>query len=286
MLLRPLLKRIIPGLALLCLVMVPHAARAVDDVFIPQFFDLRDRVTEPDPGSTGFIRFLTDDDFPPLNMRLPNGDLGGFNIDLARLICEELKAACTIQPRRWDTLPGALNKDRSGDAIIAALAINARSREAYDFSRIYLRTPARFVARSGDASLEINPAGLAGKTVAVLARSAHQAFIKDLFSKAVPIVFDDLEAARKALEAGKVDLVFADGLSNAVWLAGASGSCCGFVGGPYLESRYFGEGIGIAFRKGAESANLRKAVDFALMRLAASGQLGDLYLKYFPVGFF
>jgi len=29
-----------------------------------------------------------------------------------------------------------------------------------------------------------------------------------------------------------------------------SGECCAFSGGPFVESRFFGEGIGIAVRKG------------------------------------
>jgi polar amino acid transport system substrate-binding protein len=277
--------RILTGLWLVA-ALPGTATFAADNVFIPQFFDLRDRVSEPEPGSAGFIRFLTDDDFPPLNMRLPNGELAGFNIDLARLICEELKAACTMQPRRWDTLPEALNTERSGDAIIAAFAVSAKSRELYDFSRVYLRMAARFVAPAGKAHLKVSPDGLAGKTIGVLGRSAHQAFVKDLFPAAKAVTFDDLDAARKGLQTGRIDLIFADGLSNAVWLASSDGACCSFVGGPYLESRYFGEGIAIAFRKGTGSANLRKAIDFALMRLAASGKLGDLYLKYFPIGFF
>ena len=44
-------------------------------------------------------------------------------------------------------------------------------------------------------------------------------------------------------------MAFADGLTFAVWLNGElSGACCAFFGGPYSESRFFGEGVGIAVR--------------------------------------
>ena len=94
---------------------------------------------------------------------------------------------------------------------------------------------------------------------------------------------------RGTLPSGKItlaiDAAFADGLSLAVWLAGEdSGDCCLFKGGPYTESRFFGEGVGIAVRK--EDADLRRAMDWALARLSARGVYAEIYLKYFPVGFY
>ncbi len=46
------------------------------------------------------IRFLTETDYPPFNFTGPDGNPAGFNVDLARLICEEIKVTCTIQMRR------------------------------------------------------------------------------------------------------------------------------------------------------------------------------------------
>ncbi len=54
----------------------------------------------------------------------------------------------------------------------------------------------------------------------------------------------------------RCELVFGDGVALAFWLNGAaSQGCCGFFGGPILESRYFGEGAGLVFREG--NATLR-----------------------------
>ena len=92
------------------------------------------------------IRFLTETDYPPFNYAGPDGAPTGFNVDLARMICEELKVACTVQMRRFDTLIGALNSN-NGDAIIASIAATPEMRARVDFSDPYYRTPARFVAR-------------------------------------------------------------------------------------------------------------------------------------------
>jgi polar amino acid transport system substrate-binding protein len=126
---------------------------------------------------------------------------------------------------------------------------------------------------------------LAGKSVGVVAGSAHKAFLDAFFPGIVEKTYPDAEALREALRASAIDALFGDGLSLAVWMNGAaSNDCCVFRGGPYLESRFFGEGVGIALRK--DDVSLRRALDWALARLAARGIYAELYLKHFPVGFY
>ena len=55
----------------------------------------------------------------------------------------------------------------------------------------------------------------------------------------------------------QVDFIFGDVISLAFWINGTDlGDCCAFSGGPFVESRYFGEGIGIAVRKGNVCADV------------------------------
>jgi polar amino acid transport system substrate-binding protein len=97
--------------------------------------------------------------------------------------------------------------------------------------------------------------------------------------------FDTRTALRAALRRGEIDGLFDDAISSSFWLAGTdSHECCVFRGGPYTESRFFGEGVGIAVKKG--NRQLREALDYALSLLAAKGIYTDLYLKYFPIGFY
>src|SRR5450830_2141053 len=113
---------------------------------VPGFWDPRRRPERPDLSRISIIRFLTEIDYPPFNYAGPDGAPAGFNVDLARLICEEIKVACTMQMRRFDTLIGALNSNR-GDAIIASLAVTPQIRARVDFTDPYYRAPARFVSR-------------------------------------------------------------------------------------------------------------------------------------------
>jgi polar amino acid transport system substrate-binding protein len=271
-------------LVVLAVLMAAPAIAASPQVFIPGFWDPQTIPATPDlePGMT--IRFVTADDYPPFNYARPDGSLTGFNVDLARALCEELGASCTVQARPWDNLVPALDAGEA-DAAIASLAITAAARRTADFTGAYYRTPARFAARTTEPLDTPSPAALAGRKVAVAAGTAQEAYLKAFFPKAVLLPQPNPDVARAALKDGKADFLFDDGVGAAIWLGSdAAAGCCAFKGGPYTESRFFGEGAGIAVRKG--DTTLRRALDYALARLARKGIYADLYLKYFPIGFY
>src|SRR5690606_36717138 len=64
---------------------------------LPYHIDPSARETVPNLAPVPSIRFLTTADFPPFNYRGGDGQLIGFNVDLARSLCDELDIACTIQ---------------------------------------------------------------------------------------------------------------------------------------------------------------------------------------------
>lgn len=253
-------------------------------VFVPGFWDPKRRPEKPESGRITTIRFFTEEDYPPFNFKGPDGQPIGFNVDLARAICAELAIQCTIQVRRFDTLLEAMDEGK-GDAIIASLAINAETRKRLDFTDRYYRSPARFIARKELDLKDATPETIAGKRVAVVAGTAHDVYLRAFFAEAAIQPQAHFANALAALKRGEVDLMFGDGIALAFWLNGRdSAGCCAFRGGPFTESRYFGEGVGIAVKKGNET--LKRALDYALFRVWEKGIYTDLYLRYFPVGFY
>lgn len=252
---------------------------------VPNFWNVERRLERPDASQLpASIRFLTTDDFPPFNFLAADGALMGFNLDLARAICAELGASCTLQTVPFADLLTNLEENKA-DAVIAGIAATPAVRQRADFSERYLGTPARFVARSAAAPRAVTPVEAAGKSVAVVAGTAHEAYLKDFFPASVIRPYPDASAAREALRTGEVDLLFGDGIGLALWLNGsASQGCCRFVGGPFTESRYFGDGLAIAVRPGNDP--LRRAFDYALQRVWEKGVYADLYLRWFPIGFY
>jgi polar amino acid transport system substrate-binding protein len=257
------------------------AAPAARAVVVPGFWDPRRRPERPDLSRVQAIRFLTDVDYPPFDYAGSDGNPAGFNVDLARLICDEIKINCTIQARPFATLLDAL-ADNRGDAVIASIAPTAETRRRVDFTDPYYRTPARFVARVDSGIGDVLPERLEGMKVAVVAGTAHEAYLKAMFTEAETRPYPNAEAAREALRRKEVDLLFGDGIALAFWLNGTdSGGCCAFRGGPFLESRFFGEGVGIAVKRGNDL--LRSALNWALFQLWEKGSFTDLWLRYFPI---
>ncbi len=251
---------------------------------VPAFWDLQRRIEKPDTNFLRIIRFITDDNYPPFGFQTPDGALTGFNVDLARAICDELAIPCTIQARRFDTIAAAIEKGEA-DAALASISISPQARKTVDFTTPYYRTPARFAATRNSAPAQMRPSTLAGRTVGVVASSAHEAYLTKHFASVKPKAYPNIAALLAALKSNEVNIVFADGISLAIWLNGAnSGGCCEFRDGPFTESAFFGEGAGIAVSK--KNLQLRQVLNYALVRLAERGVYSDLYLKYFPVGFY
>lgn len=253
-------------------------------VFIPHYWDARRRLDPVELPATRVIRLMVDDEYPPFHYANADGTLAGFSVDLARAACAELKVACTIQARRWDTLLASLQEGR-GDVIAAAMRVTPQIRASFNVTAPYHRAPGRFLARKDEPLNEVIPETLGERSVAVVAQSAHHAFLRDEFPAAKLNAVSSVETALDLLRTRAVDFVFADALALAVWLNGEqSRDCCTFKGGPFLSRRYFGEGVGLIMRK--EDVQLRRAFDQAFAKLAEKGVYGEIYLRYFPISLF
>ena len=118
-----------------------------------------------------------------------------------------------------------------------------------------------------------------------MARTAHEAYLAAFFPEVGRKLYATVDEAREALKKGEADAHFGDGVQLSMWLQSeAAGGCCVFAGGPYFESRFFGQGLAIAVPRG--QADLKRAINAALETLHDKGVYAELYLRYFPVGFY
>ena len=249
------------------------------------------------------LRFLLATEFEPFNALDARGRPGGFHVELARGLCDalDLLDRCQVQAMPWSALRGALLRGE-GEAIIAGLAVTSENREDMSFTAPYLRFPARFAVRRGEA---FDPAAAA--RVGVARGTAHAAMLAALFPTLEAVPLADDTAVRAALRAGEVDAAFGDGARLSAWLAGGGaggdgaadpsanapgqsgneggeggGTCCELAGGPYFSEHFLGRGLSIA----ARDPEIAGALDWALAEMEATGQLEEAYLAAFPVGFY
>ena len=253
---------------------------------IPDLFDPDHRLPKPDLAAVKTIRFLTTDDFPPFHFTTADGTLTGFDVDLARAICADLKIACTIQARRFDQLVGEI-KAGHDDALIAAVANNPATRSDLDFTAPYYTTPARFATRlqsKPDAKGPVGamaPDALADRAIGVEGGTAHEAYLKAFFRRpcSVPTATSPTFGRRLATARSKP--------SSATASACLSGStertrraAAGFAAARFTESRYFGNGVSIAVGKGNDA--LREVLDYELDALTARRHLRRPLPQIFP----
>ncbi len=148
-------------LAILSAIMLLAGAGDASAQALPYHVDPSAREIVPNLAPVPAIRFLTTADFPPFNYRDADGELIGFNVDLAAASVPRSSVACTIQAWPWEQAATAL-EDNQGDALIAGLAITPENGELFDFSSIYLALPAasspRVCRRAG-----FDPAALDGR---------------------------------------------------------------------------------------------------------------------------
>lgn len=231
---------------------------------------------------------LTEGDYPPFNFQ-KNGELSGFDVELAGALCERLAAECRFERRPWNDLVPALKRGE-GHAVMASMLIPVAGREspAADreviFTDSYYSTPGRFAARRGDAPPAATASGLAGRRIGVQAGSVHQAYALARFATADLVPFKRIEEAEDALARGKVDLIFADRNALLRWIADTGSACCGLVGPDYADPAYFGEGAGIVLR--AEDTKLRDSMNAALAALVADGTYARISARYFSASIY
>jgi polar amino acid transport system substrate-binding protein len=195
-----------------------------------------------------------------------------------------LQATCTIQVVPFDELIEALNSGR-GDAIISGLIANEKTRADFVFSKSYLRFPGRFVKLRTNSDAFNFDEGLIGQKIGTVSGSGQEKLIRSYFPEATIIGFATEQLLASDLIAGKLDLLFGDGMSLSFWLNGnASKACCTFVGSPYYAQIVLGEGMRIAAMNSRPEVIL--AINKSLEAIQKKQGFDEFFLRFFPYNFF
>ncbi|SMF71044.1 amino acid ABC transporter substrate-binding protein, PAAT family [Tistlia consotensis] len=227
----------------------------------------------PDP-----LKIATEGAYPPFNYLDDQGKVQGFEIDLARAMCDEMKVTCEFVVQDWDGLiPGLLSQKY--DAIIASLYITDERRQRIAFSDKYYQVPARFVVpKSSD--LKITPEGMKGAVVGTQRATSFERFLRDRFPGIDLRVYATMDEAYLDLKSGRIDALMGDVVAASEgFLKKPDGAGFEFRGPEYTGSTWFGYGAGVGVRK--EDAYIAKAFSGAIAKLRANGVYKKLSTKWF-----
>jgi len=223
--------------------------------------------------AAGKLRIGIEGDYAPFNYVDSKGELGGFDYEIAKALCVQMKADCVFVKQDWDGMIPALNK-RKFDAIVSSMSITPERLKAVDFSERYYTNKLQFIGKKG-VDLDISVAGLKGKTVGAQRATLSGQWLEKNRPGADIKLYDTQGNAYLDLASGRLTTILADAFVNYDWLKSDAGKEFEFKGKPVFD----GDLIGIAVRKGDP---LRGKLNAAIKGIVADGTYAKINAKYFP----
>lgn len=227
------------------------------------------------------LRIATEGAYPPFNFFTADGQLGGFDIEIGRALCAQMKAKCDFVAQDWDGIIPALLADKY-DLIIASMFITEERKQKVAFTNPYQKSAMSFVVPKDSDLKDFSPKGLAGKTIGAQGSTTQGDYLSAMFPDSDVRLYPTQDAVNLDLASGRLDAQVGDMIPMLEWTQKSEdGACCRLAGAPISEAKYVGEGVGIALRK--EDAALRDQLNQALAAIIADGTYKTINDKYFSV---
>ena len=218
--------------------------------------------------------------YPPFAYKTADGQIAGFDYDIGNALCAEMQVQCTWVEQEFDGLIPSL-KVKKVDAILSSMTITDERRNSVDFTGKYYYSPARLVMKAGSA-VDADFANLKGKRIGVQRSTTTDRFASEVMgAKGVEVVrYTSQNEIYLDMMSGRLDGTLADAIPvDEGFLKTDKGKGFAFVGPSFTDPKYFGEGAGIAVRKGDQE--LLGKLNAAIQAIRANGQYQKIQDNYF-----
>jgi polar amino acid transport system substrate-binding protein len=222
--------------------------------------------------SSGEMTFAMTGAYPPFNFIDDNGDLAGFDIDIANAVAEEMGVKAAPITTAWDGILGGLTSKRF-DTIIGSMAITEARLEKVNFTNPYYYDGAQFFVPSGSDVTSLDD--LVDGTVGVVTGTTFHDMLKEQENVKEIMQFESDVDNFMALEQGR-----SDGLVTAKFVGLLAPEKYDVDIVPAGEMLY-SEEIGIAVRK--EDEMLLEKLNEALATIVENGTYEEISNKWFGV---
>lgn len=212
------------------------------------------------------ITFAMEPSYAPFETTNEKGEVIGFDVDIAKALCEELQATCEFKTQAFDSLIAGL-KFKNFDAIISGMDITEARQKQVSFTDPYLENSVSYVAVKGKATPET------AKTVGVQNGTTFQQYLSKNGKQYKLKPYATLQSAVLDLKNGRIDMVFGDTPVLAEWLK--TEKELEFVGDKVVDKAYFGNGYGIAVNK--SNTTLLEKLNGALAAIKSNGKYEKIY---------
>jgi ABC-type amino acid transport substrate-binding protein len=231
----------------------------------------------PDAGNSGsseetkVLDMGTSAEFPPFESRNPEGEIVGFDIDLANRIAEELGYKLNITDMKFDGLIGALQNDRV-DMVIAGMSATEERKKNVDFSTEYNHSGEMFVtAKDSDVkALEDLEGKVVGVQLGTIQEEGANAILEEGTVKFELKALDDSGALIQEILSDRIDAAYMDKAVAKGYIEAQDLSA-------FDDPTSASPGMAVAFPKGSE---LVDDVNGVLAEMEKSGEIDELKKKW------
>jgi len=246
------------------------------------------------------IKIATEGAYPPWNYFDASGKLVGFDIELAKDLCQRMNIEYEIVTHKWRGIIKGLNQGQY-DAIMAAMSITEPRKKLVRFSRSYADTPNIFVVRKDNpianfqsrlehltlddispteqAALDSLIKAFEDKIIGVQVATINQKFADAYLGEHAEIrIYDFQHTVDLELYQGRLDALIG-GMAYWVPLIKSEQGKEYKIVGPQMTGGPFGSGIGVAVRK--KDPELAAMFSKAIEASIRDGTLKKLAIKWF-----
>lgn len=230
--------------------------------------DLLEQITE-----RGEMTFATEGTWSPWTFHDENGDLTGFDIEVARAIATELGVEASFAEGEWDGLLAGLDSGRY-DTMANGVSVTEEREEKYDFTDPYAYNTIVVITR-GDSDIA-SMGDLAGKTTANTLGSSYAILAEA--NGATNTGVDDFNQTIELLEAGRIDATLNDEVVFYDYMAQH----------PDADLKIAAENdepthVAFPLRREEATASLLAAMNEAIATLRENGTLSELSQEFFGI---
>ena len=238
------------------------------------------------PASAETLRVGMECTYAPFNFKDSDGNLMGYDVDVAKGVAGLIGADLEFVCQQWDGMIPALLANKF-DLVIASMSITDKRLKKMDFSDTYRISVGRLVGRKNagwnlfDDMGKPIPANFDGLKVGLERATTYTDWFENELPAAEVVLYDTNEAMFLDLVNGRTDMVMTNPMKAQLkFLDKEDGAGFEFVSPQVDEKKYFGTGVGIGLRQGNDE--LKARLNLALKTLTDDGWLESYALKYFP----
>ncbi len=229
-------------------------------------------------GAQRIFKFAMEATYPPFEMVDEHGNIEGFDIDIARLICNDMHVKCEFVNQPFDSLIPNLNIGKF-NAIISAMNITKERACVVDFSIPYYANGVSFALPKRN-NFSNAQAWFIGKSIGVQQGTLLEQFLRNTYGKISTIkAYASIQSAFLDIEAKRLDAILGDAPIMTQWVKLKGDDEYVTIEYNIIDSTYVINGYGIALKKG----NIQdlNQINFAIKKLQNNGEIIKIAKRYF-----